>query len=103
MTTRTTESGGGPPASVYGITRPGLADAEEAVRRLRGDTSRLWSQLLQRANLTGTEADRDSLDRLIAVMADTDPVLGLCAQALRIRAETYDKLSAAHAVIRSAE
>lgn len=88
----------------YHLDRPDIAEAREAVHRLYGsDAPQLWSTLLSRAGLTGRETDPGSLDRLLTVMTDTDPVTALCARSLKIRADTHTHLSTVHALIRAAE
>ncbi|GLW91083.1 hypothetical protein [Actinokineospora globicatena] len=88
----------------YGFRRPTVADAENAIRRLHPTTAdQVWTALRAKANLTGTEPDADALTALITAMEGTDPVLSLCAQAFRIRSGTHTALSAAHALVRSAE
>jgi hypothetical protein len=50
--------------------------------------------------LTGTERDRDSFDRLLAVMTgDPDRVLVLCARSLLIRLNAVEESAVAHAVV----
>ena len=93
-----------PTGAIYGLPRPDLTEAAEAVRRVCGhDTDGVWQQLLQSAGLTGRENDPASMNRLLTAMRAGNPVLAMCAQALTIRLETYDRLSAAHDMIRSAE
>ena len=90
--------------SPYRLSMPTLVEAREALQRLYGAGSEdVWQPLLQRAGLTGRETDEASLQRLLAVMAAADPVIALCGRALTIRATTYTHLSAAHALINSAQ
>ena len=90
--------------TIYGLPRPDLAEAAAAVRRVCGhDADRAWQQLLKSAGLTGDETDADSMNRLLTAMRAGTPVLAMCAKALAIRSETYDRLTAAHDLIRSAE
>jgi len=89
-------------ASPYGLNRPTMADAREAMHRVHGHTGRSsWERLLHAAGLSGTETGDDALDRLLTAMAGLDPVSRLCAQALRIRLSSHLHLSAAHAMTRS--
>ena len=91
-------------ATMYGLQRPDLPEAAQAVRRVCGhNTDGVWQQLLTSAGLTGHETDHDSMNRLLTAMRAGTPILAMCAQALTIRAETYDRLTAAHDLIRSAE
>ena len=81
----------------YGLSRPTLADAEAAIVRAHLSSAPvLWASLLERAGLSGREAEPSALDRLLDVMdASADPVVALSARALRIRTATYDRLAAA--------
>jgi hypothetical protein len=88
----------------YDLSRPDLAEAREAVRRLyRGAADELWNNLLHESGLRGDETDDASFQRLIATMLAADPVIALCGRSLAIRATTFTRLSAAHDLIRSAE
>lgn len=88
----------------YHLNRPDIAEARDAVHRLYGsDAPQLWATLLSRAGLTGRETDPGSLDRLLTVMVDADPVTALCARSLKIRTDTHTHLSTVHALIRAAE
>lgn len=90
--------------AVYHLRRPDLGEARTALQRLyTHQTATIWQSLLARAGLTGAETDDASFDRLLTAMTDTDPVMGLCARSLRIRATTYTHLSAAHTLISDAE
>ena len=92
------ESGNG----AYGLHRPTMDDAREAMYRVHGHTGRShWARLLQAANLTGKESDEPALLRLIEAMSSLDPVSRMCAQALRIRLATHTHLTAAHTMTRS--
>ncbi|GAA4609714.1 hypothetical protein BJY16_007467 [Actinoplanes octamycinicus] len=88
--------------SPYGLRRPTMADAREAMHRVHGHTGRsAWARLLQTAGLSGTETSDDDLHRLLTAMTGLDPVSRLCAQALRIRLSSHTHLSAAHTMTRS--
>ena len=86
----------------YGLHRPTMSDARDAMHRVHGDTGGAqWTRLLTAAQLTGNETDEAALVRLIDAMAKIDPVSQMCAQALRIRLATHTHLTAAHTVTRS--
>ena len=69
--------------SPYGLHRPTMTDARDAMHRVHGYTGRsAWEQLL-------------------TAMAGLDPVSRLCAHALRIRLSSHTHLSAAHTITRS--
>jgi hypothetical protein len=88
--------------SPYGLHRPTMADAREAMHRVHGHTGRSsWTQLLTAAGLTGTETGEAALEQLLTAMAGLDPVSRLCAHALRIRLSSHTHLSAAHTITRS--
>lgn len=90
--------------AAYQLRRPDFAEARAALHRLythQSDT--IWQTLLARAGLTGRETDDASFTRLLAAMADTDPVMGLCARSLSIRANAYTHLAAAQTLIHDAE
>lgn len=90
--------------TVYHLRRPDLAEARAALQRLyTHQTATIWQAMLTRAGLTGKETDDASFDRLLTAMTATDPVMGLCARSLRIRATTYTYLTAAHTLISDAE
>ena len=89
-------------SSPYGLHRPTMTDAREAMHRVHGDTGHTaWAQLLGAARLTGTESDDASLQHLLTAMAGLDPVSRLCAHALRIRLSSHTHLTAAHTMTRS--
>jgi hypothetical protein len=95
-------SGPDSPAAPYGLRRPTVADARQAVYRVHGDTApAIWRSLLSGSRLSGDEEDTASLTRLIETMTAADPVTKLCAEALRIRLASHTHLSAAHAITRS--
>ncbi|GIF02515.1 hypothetical protein [Actinoplanes siamensis] len=95
MSTASDEAAAGP----YGLHRPTMADAREAMHRVHGHTGRsAWERLLQSAGMSGTETGDDALHRLLTAMAGLDPVSQLCAQALRIRLSSHTHLSAAHTI-----
>ncbi|GIF41796.1 hypothetical protein [Actinoplanes xinjiangensis] len=84
---------------VYGLRRPTMTDAREAMHRVHGHTGRsTWARLIAAAHLTGEETDEPALLRLLEAMTTLDPVSRLCAQALRIRMTSYTELAAAHAI-----
>lgn len=86
----------------YGLHRPTMSDAHEAMHRVHGHTGRSsWQRLLQAAGVADTETGDDALQRLLTAMAGLDPVSRLCAQALNIRLASHTYLSAAHAMTRS--
>jgi hypothetical protein len=85
----------------YGLRRPDLAEARQALERVYGDqTAGVWQRLLDAARLSGTETDRAALDRLLKAMVDTDPVLALCARSVQIRATAYDHLTEVDTIVR---
>ncbi|MEU4245648.1 hypothetical protein [Actinoplanes sp. NPDC026619] len=89
-------------ARPYGLSRPTMSDAREAVHRVHGDSGpRAWAEALQAAGLSGEETAPEALDRLLAVLAAGDEVSQLCGHALQIRAAMHTHLSAAHALTRS--
>lgn len=91
-------------ADAYGLHRPTMADAREAMQRVHGESGRsAWERLLQVAGMSGTETGDDALRRLLTAMAGLDPVSRLCAQALTIRLSSHTHLSAAHTMTRSSE
>ncbi|BCJ47359.1 hypothetical protein GCM10010168_70510 [Actinoplanes ianthinogenes] len=82
--------------SVYGLRRPTMTDARDAMFRVHGHTGRSsWARLLAAAALTGAETDEAALLHLVDTMTRLDPVSRLCAQALRIRLSSYTHLAAA--------
>jgi hypothetical protein len=86
----------------YGLRRPTMTDARDAIRRAHGDAgAAVWSGLLKTAAVTGDETDEQSFDRLLRAAAAADPVSRLCAHALRIRVGSYTHLAAAHSLTRS--
>jgi hypothetical protein len=90
------------PGGPYGLRRPTMTDAREAMHRVHGDTGHTaWAQLLSAAGLAGTEPDDASLQRLLKAMAELDSVSRLCAHALRIRLSSHTHLTAAHTMTRS--
>jgi hypothetical protein len=90
------------PGEAYGLVRPTMTDAREAMHRVHGHTGRsAWARLLTAAQLTGDETDEPALTRLLEAMAHLDPVSKLCAQALRIRLASHTHLAAAHLATRS--
>ena len=92
----------GDSTSPYGLRRPTMTEAREAMHRVHGNTApATWAHLLQTTGLTGTETGEDALQRLLTAMAALDPVSQLCAHALSIRLSSYTRLSAAHAMSRS--
>jgi len=89
-------------AEAYGLHRPTMDDAREAMHRVHGHTGRShWTRLLTAAGLTGNETGEPALLRLIEAMAKLDPVSRMCAHALRIRLATHTHLTAAHTMTRS--
>jgi hypothetical protein len=90
--------------TVLRLRRPGLDEARVAVEALYGANSLgVWGSLLRSADITGTETDAVSFDRLVAAMAGSSPVLALCAKSLRIRSATYEHLAAAYSAPQEAE
>ena len=88
----------------YRLRKPNLGEAKAALQRLYAHHSdTLWTALLARAGLTGSETDDASFQRLLAAMTQTDPVMALCARSLTIRATAYTHLATAHTLIRDAE
>jgi hypothetical protein len=90
------------PGSPYGLHRPSMHDAREAVHRVHGANGpAVWDRLLTKSGLGTHDTDDADLLQLLDTMADLDPVSGLCAQALRIRLASHTHLSAAHTLTRS--
>jgi hypothetical protein len=90
------------PDDAYGLSRPTMTDARDAMHRVHGHTGRsAWIRLLAAAKLTGAETDEPAVLRLSEAMTHLDPVSRLCAQALRIRLTSHTHLAAAHLVTRS--
>lgn len=86
----------------YGLHRPTMTDAREAMHRVHGHAGRShWARLLAAAGVTGEETGEPDLLRLIDAMAELDPVSRMCAHALRIRLATHTHLTAAHTMTRS--
>ena len=95
-------SGSDNPDAAYGLRRPTLADARDAVHRVHGPAGgAVWAGLLATSRMSGDETDTGALGRLLRTMTAGDPVTQLCAQALRIRLASHTHLSAAHAITRS--
>lgn len=87
--------------SPYGLSRPTMHDAREAMYRVHGPAGpTAWSRLLTSAGLPATGQDDADLPRLLEAMTRLDPVSKLCAQALSIRLTTHTHLSAAHDLTR---
>lgn len=86
----------------YGLRRPTLGDARESVLRVHdSDGPAVWAALLQSAGISERQDGEHDLARLLDAMEAADPVTRLCAQALRIRVVSFDRLSAAHDLTRS--
>jgi hypothetical protein len=86
----------------YGLSRPTMTDAHDAMNRVHGHTARShWQRLLQDAGLSGEETGEPALLRLLDAMEGLDAVSRLCAHALRIRLATHTHLVAAHSITRS--
>jgi hypothetical protein len=78
----------------YGLHRPTMDDAREAVYRVHGDLGpRMWSRTLTDTGLGGHETDDDSLECVLVALDGADPVSRLCAQALRIRLRSHTYLA----------
>jgi hypothetical protein len=91
-----------PDAGSYGLHRPTMIDARQAMHRVHahaGPTQ--WTSLLERTGLTGDETDEPALLRLVEAMYVLDPVSRMCAQALRIRLTAHTHLTAAQSMTRS--
>jgi hypothetical protein len=89
-------------AGSYGLRRPTMADANQAMHRVHSYTGRShWARLLAASGLTGNETDEPALLRLLEAMSRLDPVSRMCAQALGIRLAAHTHLSAAHTITRS--
>ncbi|GAA3630896.1 hypothetical protein GCM10022223_55990 [Kineosporia mesophila] len=87
----------------YGLALPDLAEVRAALSNVYGDKADdLWADLLRRCGLRGHETSRDALQKLLQTMKSQDPVMALCARALSIRLDTYDHLTAAYHIVRSA-
>jgi hypothetical protein len=90
-------------ADPYHMSRPDLAEAKDAVRRLYGyRADDMWQTLLGKAGLSGHESDPAAVERMAETMIAADPVLALCGRSLVIRYKTYEYLLAAAAVIEEA-
>ena len=88
--------------SPYGLHRPTMSDAREAMHRVHGHTGRsAWERLLQVAGVSDTDTSAEALQRLQTAMAGLHPVSRLCAQALSSRLSSHTHLSAAHTLTRS--
>lgn len=84
----------------YGLVRPTLDDARDAVHRVHGpDGPQIWQHLTRAAGVTGRESD--AFERVLALMTTADPTTRLCATALQIRISSHDLLAAAHSNLRS--
>lgn len=92
----------GPEAdATYGLQRPTMNDAREALLRVHGiDGPAVWAQLLTAAGLSATSQKEENLPRLLEAMARLDPVSRLCSQAISIRLSSHTHLSAAHTLTR---
>lgn len=91
-----------PDQAPYGLRRPTMNDARDAMHRVHGDAGAArWSRLLASISLNGTETDETSFQRLLQAMTDVDPISRLCAHALNIRVASHYHLSAAHTMTRS--
>lgn len=85
----------------YGLSRPSMLDAREAMHRVHGPAGpAAWDRLLTAAGLRAAHQDEADLPRLLEAMARLDPVSKLCAQALTIRLTSHTHLSAAHDLTR---
>ncbi|AGZ44069.1 hypothetical protein [Actinoplanes friuliensis] len=85
----------------YGLSRPTMQDAREAMHRVHGPGGpAAWSRLLTSAGIPATNLGDADLPRLLEAMARLDPVSKLCAQALNIRLTSHTHLSAAHDLTR---
>ncbi len=89
------------PSRPYGLAEPTMADARVVVERINGSLDGVWTGMLQAAGLSGQENDRASFDRLLAVMMQGSGPMRLAAQALHVRATSYDHLAAALQITRS--
>ncbi|MEU4690243.1 hypothetical protein [Actinoplanes sp. NPDC023714] len=79
----------------YGLPRPTVEDAREAVYRVHGgDGPRVWDQLVRTAG-------DSTLERLLPAMQSADPTTRLCALALQIRVTAHSQLTAAYTTVRS--
>jgi len=85
--------------AAYGLTRPKVGDACEAVERVFGaDAPLVWEQILSAAG-AGEHDDR-GIERVVdAMIRHQDGVVRLCAQALSIRLSSYTRLAATHAIV----
>ena len=90
------EAGAG---AVYGLTRPTMADALDAlivVYRNRFRAERTLDSMLRPLGLTRRDARPVAFDQLTVAMLDSDdPVVTLCGRSLLIRRVSYDRLRAA--------
>jgi len=102
MAASPTSATGDGPVNDHGLPRPVVRDALPALTNIFGpDAPRRYADLLRRAQLGGLETDPQSLRRLIDVMADSDPVIGVVGQSLRIRTASFERLFAAEQLTRS--
>jgi hypothetical protein len=86
----------------YGLHRPTMHDAYEAIHRVHSDDGpAIWARLLSAAGLNGGDSGEPALLRLLKAMEALDPVSRLCAHAMRIRLTSHTHLAAAHTLMRS--
>jgi len=88
--------------SAYGLARPDLTTAHDALARIFGaDVTPIWLELLDAAEVANaTAADDASFERVLAAIEGSErPVVRLCGRALRIRWQSYRHLAAAQAQV----
>ncbi|GII22919.1 hypothetical protein [Planosporangium mesophilum] len=94
----------GADAVAYGFSRPTVDDVRTTVYRVyTGGAQGAWTELLQRAGLTGQENDSAAVERLVATAAASDdPVMVMCGQAHAIRLATHRRLVAVRDLVTAA-
>lgn len=94
-----------PDTGAYGLPMPTWRDARESLERVYGPAgAAVWERLVRQAGTAAHDHGRESLERVLAVMAaDGDPVVTLCGSSMLIRLASYDHLSAVHAAIRRSQ
>lgn len=88
--------------SAYGLARPDLTTAYDALARIFGvDVTPIWQELLVAAEVANPKAADDaSFERVLtAIEGSARPVVRLCGRALRIRSQSYVHLAAAQAQV----
>jgi len=89
-----------PPApAAFGLNRPTVVEARQAIERVYGaGAGALWHDLAE----TASEGSRQpvTVEGIVAAMQlSADGVVRLCAQAMHIRLRSYEHLAAASALV----